>query len=112
VVAADAFADEFLPLYEKYRPAEILLGDGTGSPRLHALIKSLLPGRRAIVADERDTTFLARRLYWRYNPPKGWEKYLPEGLRAPKEPLDAYAALAIARLWLDGEIRGGAPNKV
>ncbi|MDR3348311.1 MAG: hypothetical protein LBO03_01690 [Acidaminococcales bacterium] len=101
--AAGAFAAEFLSLYEKYQPGEILLGDGTGSPRFRALLSSLLPGRQILTVDERDTTLEARRLYWLYNPPRGWKKYLPEGLRTPDGPLDAYAALAIARLWLKSQ---------
>ncbi|MDR2006008.1 MAG: hypothetical protein LBP78_02030 [Acidaminococcales bacterium] len=99
--AADAFTAEFLSLYQKYRPAQILLGAGTGSPRFHVLLKSLLPGRPILLVNERDTTLEARRIYWRCNPPRGWKKYLPAGLRTPDGPLDAYAALAIARLWIE-----------
>ena len=78
--------------------AAILLGDRTGARAARERIAALplaadLP---LILVPEHGTTLLARELYWRDHPPSGWRRLLPRGLLLPPEPLDSYAAEAIA----------------
>jgi RNase H-fold protein (predicted Holliday junction resolvase) len=90
--------------------AAVLLGDGTGAGALLLLLKEVFANRDIVLADEKNTTREAYDLYWRLNPPRGWKKYLPRGVLTPAAPVDAYAALSIARRWLAQEARGPRPG--
>lgn len=97
------FPAKLLLLYEKFQPQTILLGNGTCAGAFFDLIKQTLPIEAAVKVekvDERNTTLLARELYWQINPPTGWRRLLPKGLLSLPEPVDAYAALALAKRWL------------
>lgn len=86
-------------LQEQYAPDAVLLGNGTGCEKIADIIQKAFPNIKIIVVDEKDTTRTGRSLYWRYQPPTGWKRFLPEGLRIPDGPVDAYAALAIFKQW-------------
>lgn len=77
----------------------VLVGDGTGSGELVARLRAR--GATPLVVDERDTTLIARELYFRDHPPRGLQRLLPPGLRSPPRNLDDYAAYAIALRWLE-----------
>jgi len=78
--------------------AVVLVGDGTGS---RAVVERLRArGVAPTLVDERDTTLVARGLYFRDHPPLGLLRLLPPGMRAPPRPIDDYAAYAIALRWL------------
>lgn len=91
--------EELLPtlrtLLETYHPDRLLVGGSTGSRRVLSLLSQEFPERNWEVVEERDTTLVARELYFRYHPPRGWRRLLPKGLRVPPEPYDDYAALAL-----------------
>ena len=77
----------------------ILLGDLTGSKQAQDVLASLtLP---ILLVPEHRTTLLARSLYWRDHPPRGWRRFVPLGLLTPPEPLDAYAAEVLALRHFD-----------
>lgn len=76
----------------------VVLGRGTGHKELARALREA--GVEFLLADERHTTLEARRLYWQANPPRGWRRLLPRGLLVPGEPLDDWAAVAIARRYL------------
>ncbi|MEJ2359767.1 MAG: hypothetical protein P8Y13_17045 [Deinococcales bacterium] len=78
--------------------AVILVGDGTGSGAVLERLRAR--GVAPTLVDERDTTLLARGLYFRDHPPRGLLRLLPPGMRAPPRPIDDYAAYAIALRWL------------
>ena len=82
-------------ILETYRPDHLLVGASTGSQRVLKLLRESFPERTWEVVEERETTLLARELYFRYHPPRGWRRLLPKGLRVPPEPYDDYAALAL-----------------
>jgi len=82
--------------------AVVLVGDGTGS---RAVVERLRArGVAPTLVDERDTTLVARGLYFKDHPPHGLSRLLPSGMRAPPRPIDDYAAYAIALRWL-GAVR-------
>ncbi len=101
-VQAAYFAETAKNLLEKFTPSIVLLGNGTAAEETLSLLAGVLPGSGMPLekVDERNTTLLARDLYWQYNPPSGWKKWLPRGLLPLPEAVDGYAALALGRRWL------------
>ncbi len=84
--------------------AIIVVGRGTGRKSVLQMLRD--KGIRAEVVEERDTTIQARALYWQANPPRGWRRLIPRGLLVPPEPIDDWAAVAIARRFLSGKEAG------
>ena len=76
----------------------VALGSGTGSRAARVRLEAA--GIVAAIVDERATTEEGRRLYWRCHPARGWQRWVPAGLRPPPAAIDAYAAYAIALRWL------------
>lgn len=87
-----------LPLPEGVR---VVVGDGTGRRELERVLsaRGLVPVR----VDETATSEEGRALWRQHVPPRGLGRLLPPGLRAPTEPIDGYAAWAIALRYLQGE---------
>lgn len=82
-------------------PADVMaIGAGTNAARITALLATL--GLPVYLIDERETTLLARKLYYAENPPRGLQRLLPLGLRFPPRPIDDFAAEIIAQRWLAG----------
>jgi hypothetical protein len=52
------------------------------------------------LAEEAETTLVARRRYFRDHPPRGWRRLLPLSLQVPPEPYDDYAAAIIGERYL------------
>jgi hypothetical protein len=76
----------------------VVVGNGTGVQRVtHVLQERKL---RCQLVEERNTSLEARQLYFEANPPQGWLRLLPKGLRAPNVLIDDYAAYAIALRYL------------
>ena len=68
----------------------VLLGNGTGSgPWRRLLAEHPLT---VIVVPEAGTTLAARQRFWQLEPPRGWRRLLPEGLRLPPRDLDDVVA--------------------
>lgn len=74
--------------------AEVVIGAGTGREALRQALQAR--GVTVTEVDERDTSLQGRALWRRHAPARGWARLLPPGLRAPREPIDAFAAWAIA----------------
>jgi RNase H-fold protein (predicted Holliday junction resolvase) len=87
------------PLVELHPIRAVALGGGTNVRALGDLLSSLAVPIHII--DETDTTYRARALYFEENPPKGWRRFVPLGLQLPPRPIDDYAALLIARRYID-----------
>ena len=91
-------------LLEQYSPSACLIGNGTGSKLiLKRLVEVLHKSDNCaiITVDETSTTETARTLYWQANPPHGWRRLLPVSMLVPPEPIDDWAAVALARRWLE-----------
>ncbi len=78
--------------------ATIVVGNGTTSKKILNIIKHLNP----ILVDEKNTSLIAKELYFKDNPPCGLMKLIPPGLRSPNVLIDDYAAYAIALRYLEG----------
>jgi len=68
----------------------VVLGNGTGSARWRELLAEA--GLAAIQLDEWGTTLAARARYWPLEPPRGWRRCLPRGLRLPPRDIDDVVA--------------------
>ncbi|GAC1657538.1 MAG: hypothetical protein NVS9B12_09660 [Vulcanimicrobiaceae bacterium] len=76
----------------------VALGQGTHAGTVaHMLERLRLPVH---FVDERETTLLARALYFEDHPPRGWRRLIPLGMQMPPRPIDDYAAVLIARRYL------------
>lgn len=100
-IAATASIEEELRAFAgQERLAQIVMGNGTNSKAVGAVVQAVFPDAALALVGEAHSTEEARKLYWQENPPKGWRKLLPLGLLVPPVPLDAYAAVVQARRWL------------
>ena len=70
----------------------LVMGNGTASDSLKSQLPADLP---VIVVDESGSTPKARKRYWQLWPPRGWRRFIPQGLLLPPTELDAVAALVI-----------------
>lgn len=103
IVATAAFAEELKAFLKGQEPSAIIMGDGTFSKELAAIIKSIWPHLDLHLVGEAHSTEEARALYWQVNPPRGWRSLLPLGLLVPTVPLDDYAAVVQVRRWLSNK---------
>ena len=101
VVPTDDIADRVRAVHEEFEPELIVVGDGTRSKPIQALIREALPGRSMLIVDERDTSIRARERYWVENPRRWWRRFLPSTLLTPPDPVDDYVAVIIAERVLN-----------
>lgn len=94
----DALVPRIASLLATHAVEALAVGAGTNAGRIAAQLEPL--GVPITMVDERLTTLDARRLYFDENPPRGWQRLLPSGLRLPPRPIDDYAAELIARRFL------------
>jgi RNase H-fold protein (predicted Holliday junction resolvase) len=80
--------------------SRIIMGDGTTSGTMKALVQKLLPEKELVLVDERHSTEEARKLYWQVNPPQGLKRLLPQGMLVPDGNMDGYAAVILVRRYL------------
>ncbi|MBO6292509.1 MAG: pre-16S rRNA-processing nuclease YqgF [Selenomonas sp.] len=86
-----------------YQAARLILGTGTTHSQAEQRLREALPEMAVEVVDEYRTTELAKKLYWKVNPPRGWRRLLPLGLQVPPEPVDDLVAVILARRALGRE---------
>lgn len=75
----------------------VVLGDGTGSAAWRERLQPLLP---VALVEERGTTLAARERFWQLEPPRGWRRLLPAGLRQPPRDWDDVVAQLLLERWL------------
>lgn len=80
----------------------VLLGNGTGSGPWHQWLAPL--PLRLIAVPETGTTLAARRRYWQLEPPRGWRRLLPEGMRLPPRDVDDVVAQLLLERHLKREL--------
>lgn len=73
---------------------EVVLGNGTGHRSVARLLEEA--GIAFGLVDERNTSAVARRRYLEANPPRGWRRLIPIGLRTPDQPYDDWVAIVLA----------------
>lgn len=88
---------------QRDHPREIVLGDGTGSAAWHQRLTGL--GVPLQLVPEAGTTLAARQRYWQLEPPRGWRRWLPEGLRLPPRDVDDVVAQLLLEQHLQRQLR-------
>lgn len=100
IVATSQIIEVLPPLLQSHHIEQIIIGNSTTSPAMRARLSTLAPALKMIAVDEKNSTFEARALYWRENPPRGWRRVLPLSLQEPPEPVDDFAAIVLAQRFL------------
>jgi RNase H-fold protein (predicted Holliday junction resolvase) len=103
----DGLAARLAGVVAGYGPAAIAIGRGTNSGAVARSLAAL--GLPVHPVDEYETTRFARGLYFADHPPAGWRRLVPLGLQVPPRPVDDYAAILIARRYLNEQGKHGGP---
>jgi len=80
---------------------EVAMGDCTGAEQTREQLAQAGIDTPVTTVSEELTSMLARQRYWEDNPPRGFARLIPLGLRVPPQPVDDYAALIIAERLLE-----------
>ena len=104
IVPLGQLLDRVAALCAQYGVSAIALGEGTHAGTVGQMLERVRVPVHLV--DERETTLLARALYFADHPPRGWRRLLPLGMQLPPRPIDDYAALLIARRYVQ-QLSGG-----
>ena len=85
---------------QKFHPEVVVVGKGTASKVVFDLLKDLNLGIEIRYGDECNTTYEARKRYFKDNPPTGLWRLVPLGMQFPPRPIDDYAAILIGERYL------------
>lgn len=99
VEPVDDLSARIVDLIGRYRFRAVALGRGTHARHTERLLAEFNIPIHLI--DEHETSLRARAAYYSDHPPQGWRRLIPLGLQIPPCPIDDYAALLIARRYLE-----------
>ncbi len=86
----------------------ILMGNATKGKVLRRALVAALPQEIPIhLVEEAFTSQRARARFQIENPPRGWQRLIPPGMRTPPVPYDDYVAVLIAEDYFRSGDRGG-----
>ena len=94
---------EFEKHFRGWARDQIILGNGTFSKRIQQTLAKRIGSVPLQLVDEHDSTYRARKLYFKYNPPKGVWRFIPLGLQVPPVPYDDFAAMLLGIRYLECE---------
>lgn len=101
VVPTPDIAPTLSALAERFSPQVIIIGNGTRASQVARAVENLCAAPVELV-DEKFTTLLARKRFFRENPPRGLRRLIPTSLQTPDRPYDDYAAVILAEQYLEG----------
>ena len=101
VVAADKILETIPQLQQQYPISLIVMGDQTSAADWQQQLAQLAEPLRVVLVDERYSSLEARDRYWQLNPPQGWQRLLPQGMRQPQEPIDDIVAMLLIERYLN-----------
>ncbi len=84
-----------------HKPDVIVIGNGTGSDTVLSIARELELAPVEVI-DEKFTTLLARKRFFKENPPKGLRRLIPISLQNPPRAFDDYVAVILAENYLAG----------
>lgn len=84
-----------------HAPDTVVIGDGTDSKEGRRIVERAFGAEKVKQVDERHSTFEARALYFADNPPTGIWRLVPLSMQKPAVALDDYAAVVLARRYLN-----------
>ena len=94
-----------------YNAAAVVVGNRTGCTDALVALREATGETPVVCVEEHMSTLLARRRYWRENPPGCLLRLLPTGMRLPPEPIDDWAAVILGEryLHLQQRVQGDQP---
>ena len=101
VIETGRMVEDVADAVSRHKADIFLLGNGTTSKEAGKRIRAALPELDLRVVDEYRTTEMAKREYWKANPPTGWRRFLPTTMQVPPVPVDDFVAVILARRYLD-----------
>ncbi|MDX2271351.1 MAG: Holliday junction resolvase RuvX [Cyanobacteriota bacterium] len=87
-------------LYDQQVINRVILGNQTTSRQWQQQLQQTLPDCPIELVDERHSSLEAQQRYWDYYPARGWNRFLPKGLRVPPDPYDDIVALILVERYL------------
>lgn len=99
VISSLALMDHIYKYKAMYPEAIIVCGDSTSSKDLMGSFNTR--GVEIQFIDETNSTREARKLYWRKHRKPWWALLLPKSMLHPRRRIDDYAAVVIARRYMD-----------
>lgn len=96
VAGRGEFSEEVKRLISSYNPSAVVIGRGAYGSQ----VARELAGANLIFVSEKDSSWQARKRYWKENPPSGWLKLVPTSLRLPPVPVDDLAAVILGECYL------------
>lgn len=105
VVSTDEWTQILTQWAQNYNIKVLVLGDRTGAAKFRRQLESMLlhvvylTGAQITMVDEHLSSVQGRRLYL-LDHRRGWQRFIPLGLRYPAEPYDDYVAEVLARRYL------------
>lgn len=106
VVASEEVLSTIKTLQEQYPISLAVMGDQTSAAHWQTQLKALEEPLRVVLVDERYSSLEARDRYWQMHPPKGWQRFLPHGLRQPTVPIDDIVAILLIERYLSRLTQG------
>ena len=103
VILSNNIINEINTIISGYRLYCIVLGDRTHSLQIKEKLSLIKSEKGIIFLDEHLTTELARKKYFKENPPGGWKRLIPVSLQVPPVPYDDYAAIILGERFLSGK---------
>jgi RNase H-fold protein (predicted Holliday junction resolvase) len=102
VVTADVAIATILDLLQQFSFKQIVMGDQTTAKIWQQKLKNHLPVDVSIIlVDERNSSLEARDRYWEMYPPKGLQRFIPQGMRLPPRPVDDIVAILLIERYLN-----------
>lgn len=103
ILRRDVFEEGMKELLSRHAGVEAFaVGSGTAGGEVAALLRKIIPGVEIVFVEEKDTTRLAKEIFFRENPKKRYLGVFPFSLFLTQPEVDAYAAVAIGKRFLRG----------
>ncbi|MCE5315500.1 MAG: pre-16S rRNA-processing nuclease YqgF [Armatimonadota bacterium] len=101
VIESARLGETVIELCRRYDPDVIIIGNGTTSAQAAKTISEvdLCPIE---MVDEKFTSVLARKRFFKDNPPRGLKRLIPISLQTPDRPCDDYVAVILAERYIEG----------
>lgn len=107
VISTNNLLEHIKILLSEYPITIIIMGNGTTLHNLKDSLKILAEEHKLSfeLVEEKHTTELARKRYFKENPPMGLKKLIPLGMQIPPVPVDDWVAVILAERYITGKNR-------
>lgn len=100
VVLRGELSNQVKFLVSRHRIKNVVVGRGAFGKGVEKELYRLPMDISVTFVPEKDSTWLARKRFWKENPPAGWLRFIPTSLRVPPAPIDDYAAVILGERYL------------